>query len=133
MTPGPNGPSNPRSPDRPGPELPIFSLTARDLDDDLRELKVQGELDLSVADRLRERLEAAAGRPVLVDLSDCTFIDSTGIAVVLLARREGERVAMHSPSEQVLRVLAVTGLTGDGVVFDDRREAISGLATQAGG
>jgi anti-sigma B factor antagonist len=111
--------------------MPVFRLTARDLDRGFRELKVEGELDLAVADRLKERIAASGGRPVLVDLGECTFIDSTGIAVVLLARRGGGRVAIHSPSEQVMRVLEVSGLTGDGVVFACRGEAIAGLEAQA--
>jgi anti-sigma B factor antagonist len=133
MSPGLEGPLNSPTPDRSGAEVSVFRLTELDLDGEFKELKVEGELDLSVADRLKERIAAADGRPVLVDLSECTFIDSAGIAAVLLARRDGERVAIHSPSDQVLRVLAVTGLTGDGVVFDDRRKAISGLAAQGVG
>jgi anti-anti-sigma factor len=89
---------------------------------------VEGELDLAVADQLSEAIAGAAGGAVLVDMSECTFLDSTGLAVVLLARRAGERVAMHSPSAQVLRILSQVGLTGDGVVFEDRDEAISGIA-----
>ncbi|MBS1843574.1 MAG: STAS domain-containing protein [Actinobacteria bacterium] len=133
MSPGLEGPPSSPAPDRSGAEVSVFRLTERDLDGEFQELKVEGELDLSVVDRLTERITAARGRPVLVDLSECTFIDSTGIAAVLLARRDGGRVAIHSPSDQVLRVLAITGLTGDGVVFDDRREAMSGLAAQGVG
>jgi anti-anti-sigma factor len=112
-------------------EVPVFRITAEDLDGGHHELKVEGELDLAVADRLKERIGASHGRPVLVDLSECTFIDSTGIAVILLARRDGGRVAIHSPSDQVLRVFEVSGLTGDGVVFAGRAEAIAGLEAQA--
>jgi anti-anti-sigma factor len=93
---------------------------------------VEGELDLAVADQLREAIAGAAGGAVLVDMSECTFLDSTGLAVVLLARREGELVVMHSPSAQVLRILSQVGLTGDGVVFADRDEAISGVVGRDG-
>src|SRR4051794_26635970 len=72
--------------------LPQFSLTVRALDSGFREVRVEGELDLAVADQLKRAIDGAVGGPVLVDLSECSFIDSTGIAVVLLARRDGERV-----------------------------------------
>jgi anti-anti-sigma factor len=129
MSPGDAVQPTPRPPAPPEP-LPRFRLTLRDLGGGFSELKAEGEIDLSVADRLKEQIAAAAGTAVLVDLSECTFIDSTGIAVVLLARRDGERVAIHSPSEQVRRVLDLTGLTGDGLVFDDRDGAMSGLSEQ---
>jgi anti-sigma B factor antagonist len=115
----------------PATEPPIFRLTGRDVDGGFRELEVEGELDLAVADDLKEQIAAAHGRPVLLDLSACTFIDSTGIAAVLLTRRSGGLVAVHSPSAQVLRVLEVSGLTRNGVVFGGRREAIADLEAQA--
>lgn len=110
---------------RPAP--PSFRLTATD-SEDLRELKVEGELDLAVADRLKDALSRAEARAVLVDLSDCDFLDSTGIAVVLLARRAGARIVLHSPSDQVHRILDTLGLNDDDLVFAGRDEAISALA-----
>ena len=48
-------------------------------------IRVAGELDLSTADALRRLLERAlrSGRPVLIDLSDVTFIDVSGLRAVL--------------------------------------------------
>jgi anti-anti-sigma factor len=120
---------------QPGPERPApaesavrpFRITARPIDRRFRELKVQGELDLAVSDRLKDGIAEATGSGVLVDLSECTFIDSAGVAAVLFARLEGERVAIHSPSEPVRRVLSLTGVTADGLVFDGREEAMRGL------
>jgi anti-anti-sigma factor len=132
MSPGETAPPAPSPSGASKPKLPVFRLTGRDLDGDFREVAVEGELDLAVADRLKAEIGAGGGRAVLVDLSRCTFIDSTGLAVVLLARRDGERIAIHSPSAPVRRILAVAGLTGDGVVFESRDEAMSGLAAQGG-
>jgi anti-anti-sigma factor len=133
MFPGHLAQSSPRSFRRPEPAPPRFRVTVRLFDRGLRELKVEGELDLAVADQLKEEIAKAAGCAVLIDLSECTFIDSTGLAVVLLARRDGGRVAIHSPSEPVERTLSVTGLTGDGLVFDGRAAAVSRLTVEAGG
>jgi anti-anti-sigma factor len=132
MFPGDLVQSSPRSFGPAEVALPRFSLTVRILDLGFREVRVEGELDLAVADQLKRAIDGAVGGPVLVDLSGCSFIDSTGIAVVLLARRDGERVAIHSPSEQVLRILSQVGLTGDGVVFGGREEAIFGLVGRDG-
>ena len=108
-----------------------FRLTELDLDSGAREIRVAGELDLAVADRLSDAIERSDGADVLISLEDCEFIDSTGLAVILRAhqaaqRNGGGRVVIHSPSRQVLRVLEVTGLTGDGFVFASREAATAG-------
>ncbi len=106
-----------------------FALSERDLESGQREIQVAGELDLAVAEQLREAIERSAGTHVLIDLANCHFIDSTGIAVLVRAHQngasEGRLVAAHSPSDQVLRVLQITGLTGNRFVFETRAEALS--------
>lgn len=90
-----------------------------------REIEVEGEIDLAVADRLQQAIADCQGDRILVNLKACQFIDSTGIALILDANRSGSRrVVLHSPSDQVLRVLEVTGLTSNGLVFADREEAV---------
>jgi anti-anti-sigma factor len=109
----------------------MLKVTERRLADGATEIEVAGELDLSVADQLQAAIDGARTGTTLIDLSRCTFIDSTGIAVILRAHRlrkeDGGRLVAHSPSRQVLRVLAVTGLTGNGLVFADRDEASAAL------
>lgn len=89
-----------------------------------REIKVEGEVDLSVSARLRDAIERAPAPFVLVDLTECEFIDTSAIATLLAARRDGLQLLIHSPAGQVRRVLEVTGLTADGLVFADRAEAL---------
>jgi anti-anti-sigma factor len=105
----------------------MLQLTQRRLSDGATEIGVDGELDLSVADQLQRAIDAAGPGPTLIDLRHCTFIDSTGIAVILRAHRqreeEGGRVVVHSLSSPVLRVFRVTGLIGNGLVFADRGAA----------
>src|SRR4051794_6674429 len=106
-----------------------FKLTKTALADGWTEIEIEGELDLAVADQLREALERTDGRPVLISLASCEFLDSTGIAVIVHASQaEGRKLVVHSPSAQVLRVLEVTGLTGNGLVFEEREEALSAFA-----
>jgi anti-sigma B factor antagonist len=52
-------------------------------------VRIRGEHDLSTQPRVAEALaEASARRNVLVDLSECTFMDSSVIAAFFLARTE---------------------------------------------
>jgi anti-anti-sigma factor len=92
-------------------------------------LRIVGELDLAVADRLQEALQRAepADR-VVVDLIACEFIDSTGLAVVLRGQQRqasgGGRLVLCNPNHQVRRVLEVSGLTRDDLLVADRDEAL---------
>lgn len=115
-----------------------FQVSTRDLDPDTREVRIAGELDLAVAGRLDEVLTAAVaecGR-ILVGLEECSFIDSSGIAVLLRARNrmeeEGKQLALYAPGDQVLRVLSMTGLTSNGLVYESADEALSALADGTG-
>jgi anti-anti-sigma factor len=111
----------------------IVRLTERWPAAGVAEIEVEGELDLSVADQLQEAIDRAESAATLIDLARCSFIDSTGIAVILRAHRRrdegGAQVVLHSPSEQVLRVLMVTGLTDNGLAFADRDAALAALET----
>ena len=80
-------------------------------------LKLQGELDVATAPALEASLASAfAGDPssMVVDLSDLTFLDSTGIRVLVSAGRQAEdagcSLVLLAPTAQVLRVLRLTGV-----------------------
>jgi len=91
-----------------------------------------GEVDIAVVPALREELEQAAAdpsRPVVVDLSDVGFIDSTGLGAILELHRRLLRedrapavVAPHGSAAAVL--LDLTKLRGHLRVFDSRRAAL---------
>ena len=108
-----------------------FKLVEREHSPQCWEIKVEGELDLAVAGQLGEAIDRVDSgcTQVLIGLEDCEFIDSTAIAVVVNAHRrfaeEDRRVVLCSPRSQVLRVLSVTGLTANGLVFDTADEALS--------
>lgn len=106
------------------PRVRAFTIDERPLGDGSREVRLQGELDLAVADRLKARLDAAASDDVevLICLEDCDFIDSTGIAVIILAHqlmeRRGRRLSVCHPSAEVRRILDLAGLTKEGIVLE---------------
>jgi anti-sigma B factor antagonist len=112
--------------------MQVFKLSEQEIRPGCRGIAVEGELDLSVADELRDTLERAIGESseVLIRLETCDFIDSTGIAVIVGAHKraaeEGKRaVAVCAPSSQVFRVLSVTGLTDNGLVFESVDDALA--------
>jgi len=79
-------------------------------------LRLHGELDMATARPLRAALLKALaidGTPVALDLSGLSFIDSTGIAVLLAAGRralgEGRSFSLHHPGRMVGKALQLTG------------------------
>jgi anti-anti-sigma factor len=115
-----------------------FNISERDLANGGRDIQIEGELDLAVAGQLDEVLVKAVEQcgQVLVGLERCSFIDSSGIAVILRAhnrmQEEGNRLAVYAPTDQVLRVLSMTGLTSNGLVFDSVDEALAALGAADG-
>jgi anti-anti-sigma factor len=100
-----------------------FCLEERHPKAGLTVIEVRGELDLAVAEDLRAVLSGVEANRVVVDLEGCEFIDSTGIAVLLLAAREfadeDRALEVSGANGQVLRVLEVSGLAGhDGRLLD---------------
>jgi len=79
-------------------------------------LALAGELDLAGVDAARERLgEAIEIEPerVVIDLSELTFIDSTGISFLLSAVKQddGGRLSFVAcKASAVRRVFAITGV-----------------------
>ncbi|MBS1890878.1 MAG: STAS domain-containing protein [Actinobacteria bacterium] len=116
-----------------------FQASASEIEGGIRLLEVNGELDLSTATQLEGPLDdatASAATAVLIDLSDCTFIDSTGIALIVRAWQRVDAGAGNGgegglvlccQNEQVRRVLEVTGLEHSLRVFATRDEAVAAL------
>jgi anti-sigma B factor antagonist len=115
-----------------------FEVSERELRPGWRDIQIEGELDLAVASQLDEVLGAAVEQctRVLIGLERCDFIDSSGIAVILRAHNRmeevGQRLAVYGPTDQVLRVLSMTGLTSNGLVFSSVEEALAALGATDG-
>jgi anti-sigma B factor antagonist len=76
-----------------------------------------GELDPHTAPMLADELDDAIGAgatTVVLQLAELTFIDSSGLRVVISAHRrldEGDgRLVLRTPSDTVRRLLEITGL-----------------------
>jgi anti-anti-sigma factor len=76
---------------------------------------VTGEIDVHTAGRLWSAIEQAFGNGavrVVIDLANTTFMDSTGLNVIVRAgvRFGAERIAIGRPTPPVARVLEISGL-----------------------
>jgi anti-sigma B factor antagonist len=100
---------------------------------------LRGELDVVEAASLAASLLAVAARgpEIVADLTGLEFIDSSGAAALVLARKEARRAGgdllLAAPQEQVLRFLTLTGLAGVFLVLASVEEAAasSGRSLQA--
>jgi anti-sigma B factor antagonist len=98
--------------------LGAVELTERRRDDGAIEISIEGELDLSNAARLREAMfsafDADGDGAIWVDFASCTFIDSTGLRVIIEgARRAGEdskRLGILNLNEQPRRLFELTSV-----------------------
>jgi anti-sigma B factor antagonist len=95
----------------------VFAVDERD-DHDLVHIAVRGELDVATAPTLREHLYAAvdrSGGPVIVDLLDVTFIDSTALGVLIGAKERcdalGIELRLVLGESRIIKVFEITGLT----------------------
>jgi anti-sigma B factor antagonist len=94
-------------------------------------LKVTGELDLATSPALEAEVErAAAGSElVILDLRGVSFMDSTGLSLLVKAQRRaeelGRRLAVVRGGAQVQRLLTLTGVA-DRLVLIDEPEQLSG-------
>ncbi len=72
-----------------------------------------GELDLAGAADVREALEellAAGGRPLVLDLTELRFLDSSGVAVLIRLANNFRPLRIRGAAPPVRRVIEVLGL-----------------------
>lgn len=82
-------------------------------------LEVQGEVELHNAPKLRAQLHLLCGSPnphIIVDLNQVSFIDSTGIGVLVGALKRAREAAgdliIVGAKDRVHRIFEITGLLG---------------------
>jgi anti-sigma B factor antagonist len=90
------------------------TLTIVALDAPVRGLRLIGELDIATVPSLTEALASLSGDgPVTLDLSELTFMDSSGIHAILqfASSLDGEGpLTLAHPSENVSRLLEIVAL-----------------------
>jgi anti-anti-sigma factor len=79
-------------------------------------LRLSGEFDMSSVETFRLAVETSADpdREVVLDLTELTFLDSSGIrAILTMAQEIGTNgVVMRNPQPNVRRVIELIGIEG---------------------
>jgi anti-sigma F factor antagonist len=96
-------------------------------------VRPRGELDLSVTDRFRgileENLAKNAVNHLVFNLSRVSFIDSSGLGVILgrykKLARQGGRVSLVGAQPQVRRILVLSGLLTVMPEYRSEEEAVA--------
>jgi anti-sigma B factor antagonist len=108
-----------------------FGLVDEPVDETRHVVAPHGEIDALTAPRLgRHLLDLAeeGKRLLVVDLAAVSFMDSTGISVILNALRHLEtragKLVLVCPTERVLRPFEITGLVSRLSIFGSRAEAL---------
>ena len=91
---------------------------------------LKGELDLSTAEKVErelKRIEESGTKLVILDLSALTFLDSTGLRLIVgadqRARQSDRRLAVVRGPATVQRVFAITKLDERLEMVDDASQA----------
>lgn len=110
-----------------------LTLEETRLDDGTHLLVAGGDLDTETAPLLVgafDRLLAAGGRQVVLDLAGVRFMDSSGLVALMNATTRMRKVAgdlrVASPSPSVSRLLGLTRMDKVFAVFATREAAIGG-------
>ena len=105
--------------------MEILEVTTQDSGGQVT-ISLKGELDLSSVGKVQEelrRVEAEGPAVLVLDLSDLTFLDSTGLRTVVTAderaRANGRRLVVVRGPDAVQRVFAITRLEERLEMVDD--------------
>ena len=114
-----------------------LSIT-RDNHGDRTVVHVSGEIDVYTAPLVREKLDdqlREGHTDLVVDLTDVTFLDSTGLGVLVgrlkRVRTLGGSLRLVGSEERVLKVFAITGLDKVFEIHADLDSALSARGEQA--
>ncbi len=99
-------------------------------------VRLVGEFDLAVADKFRDALEEALSkhdvRHMILNFTDVTYIDSSGLGVILgrykKLTQKGGKVAIIKPQIQVRRILELSGLLNIISEYHDESEAVDKIS-----
>jgi anti-anti-sigma factor len=77
-------------------------------------VRIIGDLDLATSPRVDDTLSSTVATHVVIDLADCTFLDSSGVRVLVEAVRDapegGRQVSLVATDTGIRRVLEITGV-----------------------
>ena len=121
------------------PSPPPFALAELELQGPQRGVAVRGELDTATVPALRAKLEAlveAGPHRLVVDLSELSFVDSSGVTALLATRDQlrtrGGTLATICPDPHVRRTFELTGTDALLGVAGSRQQALGRRRPRAG-
>jgi anti-sigma B factor antagonist len=110
-----------------------FEAASESLDGGIHVVSVSGEVDLATAPELERALHALPEHRVaslIVDLTDCSFMDSTGLHLLIRTQQRFNgsrgRLAIVSPNPTLLRVFEITRLDQRFAIYPSRAAALNG-------
>jgi anti-anti-sigma factor len=117
-----------------------FRAAVEQLDGGVLVVSVVGELDQATVPALERALGEVIendAQGLVIDLSDCGFIDSRGLGALVSARErmlgtDGRGFGVCCPDAQVRRLLEITGLDKAMGVAATRDEALEALKAGSG-
>jgi len=87
-----------------------FEVAVEHLDDCVV-VRVEGDLDMGSAQAFEDAMSSVGSAPhVVIDLSECTFLDSAGMRLIATAVRHAARVSVVATDPGILRVLEITSI-----------------------
>jgi anti-anti-sigma factor len=120
--------------------IPVpFEVESEELGDGIRAFTVRGELDMNTAPELERQIDEAldgSTAAIVLDLCECEFIDSTGIALIVRTWQRLDRdadgggqgrVVLCSHNHQVRRLLEITGVESSISMHEQRDSALAEL------
>jgi anti-sigma B factor antagonist len=115
-----------------------FAAATERLEDGTHVVRVMGEVDLATAPALERMLLAVDDDPsgaVIVDLTGCAFLDSTGLRALIATRTRLERssrpLALVLSNPNVLRILQITGCDKQFDIYPSLGAAVDGDGASA--
>jgi anti-anti-sigma factor len=97
-------------------------------------IEPSGILNITQANQLRSQVDEVVGagaKQILIDLSDVTFMDSSGLAGLVIAlktiRAAGGRLCICSLNDQVRLLFELTNMTAVFEIFADRAACIESV------
>lgn len=93
---------------------------------------IEGELDHHTSMEIRDRIDKEMNRNktknLILDFTNLTFMDSSGIGVILgryknIQKRNGKLIIVN-PNPQVIRIITISGLHKIVPVFSDMEDAL---------
>jgi anti-sigma B factor antagonist len=96
---------------------PVIALAVEHTDDSGAVVTVRGDLEFGTASALHSTLvdlTHQGSNPIILDLTELEFIDSTGLSLLVQAHQritsEGRHFILRGPTDRVRRVLEISGL-----------------------